>query len=179
MEVDGVVEIFARSETLHKVKYINYIGDGDTKTFKALLDSKPYGDELPITKKECIGHVKKRMDSRLRAAKKNNKGLGDKGPGKLTDASINDLSTYYGLAIVRNSDSVDAMKDAIWATFYHKCSTDENPQHDKCPPDESSWCKWKQAEANNVLLEYKHPAPLTSQVQEVIRSIYEDCRMIY
>jgi len=52
--------MFARSETLHEVKYINYIGDGDTKTFKALLDSKTYGDELSITKKECVGHVKKR-----------------------------------------------------------------------------------------------------------------------
>ena len=31
MEVDGVIEMFARSEILHEVKYINYIGDGDTK----------------------------------------------------------------------------------------------------------------------------------------------------
>ncbi|XP_032682124.1 uncharacterized protein LOC116849269 [Odontomachus brunneus] len=170
-KMDGVIEMFARSETLHEVKYINYIGD--TKTFKALLDSKPYGDELPITKEEYFGHVKKRMDFRLRAAKRNNKRLCGNGPGKLTDALINDLSTYYSMAIIHNSDSVDAMKDAIWATFYHKCSTDENPQHDKCPPGESSWCKWKQAEANNVL-EYEHPAPLTLQVQEVIRSIYED-----
>jgi len=40
-------------ETLDEVKYINYIGDCDTKTFKALLDSKTYG-ELPITKKSAL-----------------------------------------------------------------------------------------------------------------------------
>jgi len=119
-----VIEMFARSETLHEIKYINYISDGDTKTFKALLDSKSYEDELPIRKKECVRHVKKRMS--FRAAKKKDKGLGDKDSEKLTDVLINDLSTYYGLVIVRNSNSVNAMKDAIWATFYHKCLTDEN-----------------------------------------------------
>jgi len=43
---------------------------------------------------------------------KKNKGLDDKDPGKLSNV-LNDLSIYYGLTIVRNSDSVDAMKDAI------------------------------------------------------------------
>jgi len=37
------------------------------------------------------------MGSRLRTVKKKNKGFGGKGSGKLTDALINDLSTYYGL----------------------------------------------------------------------------------
>ncbi|EZA51520.1 hypothetical protein X777_09817 [Ooceraea biroi] len=34
MEMDAVVEMFLRSETLHNVKYSHYIGDGDSKTFK-------------------------------------------------------------------------------------------------------------------------------------------------
>ncbi|XP_018338387.1 PREDICTED: uncharacterized protein LOC108746244 isoform X2 [Trachymyrmex septentrionalis] len=34
MEVDGVLEMFQRSQELHDVKYASYIGDGDTKTFK-------------------------------------------------------------------------------------------------------------------------------------------------
>lgn len=52
MEVDGIVEIFQRSEELYGVKYANYIGDGDTKTFKSLLDVKPYGDDFIVKKKE-------------------------------------------------------------------------------------------------------------------------------
>ncbi|KAJ8936562.1 hypothetical protein NQ318_017028 [Aromia moschata] len=35
-------------------------------------------------KKECVGHVEKRMGTRLRNANKTNKGLGGRGPGKLT-----------------------------------------------------------------------------------------------
>ena len=70
MEVDGVLEMFHRSEDLHDVKYQYYIGDGDTKTFKALLDAQPYGKNVVVKKKECVLHVKKRMYRRAKEAKK-------------------------------------------------------------------------------------------------------------
>ncbi|KYN13319.1 hypothetical protein ALC57_14500 [Trachymyrmex cornetzi] len=44
MEPDAVVEMFSRSEALHNVKYAHYVGDGDSKTHKSLVDAKPYGD---------------------------------------------------------------------------------------------------------------------------------------
>ena len=97
MEVDGIIEMFTRFEELHNVKYTTYIGDGDTKTFKSLLDMQPYGDDLIVKKSKCVGHVKKRMRSRLRAGKKKTKGVGGKGVGKLTDKLIRDLTNYYGL----------------------------------------------------------------------------------
>ncbi|GFU94003.1 hypothetical protein TNCV_1202811 [Trichonephila clavipes] len=53
MEVDGMLRIFNRSEKLHNLKYSNYIGDGDTKTFNALSENKPYGDDHLIQKIEC------------------------------------------------------------------------------------------------------------------------------
>lgn len=84
MEVDGIIEMFLRSKDLHGVMYKSYIGGGDSKTFKWLLNEKPYGDELLVNKKECIAHVQKRMGSRLRNAKKSHKGIGGKGTGKLT-----------------------------------------------------------------------------------------------
>lgn len=71
MEVDGIVEIFQRSEELYGVKYANYIGDGDTKTYKSLLEIKPYGDDFTVQKKECVLHVKKRLYKRGLKAKKN------------------------------------------------------------------------------------------------------------
>lgn len=174
MEVDGVIEMFKRSVERFGVRYKNYIGDGDTKTFKSLIAENPYGDEFPVKKKECIGHVQKRMGSRLRSAKKKHAGIGGKGEGKLTDQLIRDLSTYYGLAIRRHSDSVTDMQNAIWATFNHKCSTDENPMHENCPPGMDSWCKWKRAEVEQKLDDYHHPPPLSSKVQEVLRPIYKE-----
>ena len=60
MEVQGVLEMFKRSEVLHKCKYSEYIGDGDTKTFKNLLESNPYTD-LVVQKLECVLHVSKML----------------------------------------------------------------------------------------------------------------------
>lgn len=69
MEVDAVIEMFQRSESLHNVKYVNYIGDGDSKTYKGIVVANPYGN-VPVAKKECIGHVQKRAGTRLRNVKK-------------------------------------------------------------------------------------------------------------
>ncbi|KAJ8936817.1 hypothetical protein NQ318_015284 [Aromia moschata] len=172
MEVDSILDMFKRSEEIFGVKYYNYIGDGDSKTFKAILDAAPYGEELVVKKSECIGHVQKRMGTRLRNVKKQQK-IG--GKGKLTDALIKKLSTYYGLAIRRNTHSVEEMKKAILATYFHLCSTDDNPNHSFCPDGEDSWCQWKKAEAlgaNKDLL--KHSEPLHPDVQKYILPIYED-----
>ncbi|XP_025995823.2 uncharacterized protein LOC113005069 [Solenopsis invicta] len=144
MEVEAIVEMFKRSETLHGVKYENYIGDGDSKTYSSILNAAPYED-ITVNKKECIGHVQKRMGTRLRECKKKNKGLG--GKGKLTGKMIDKLTVCYGLAIRRNYDSAENMKTAIWATHNHYSSTNENPKHDLCPAGAESWCEWQRAYA--------------------------------
>ncbi|XP_039307368.1 uncharacterized protein LOC120358202 [Solenopsis invicta] len=164
MEVDAVVEMFQRSETLHGMKYANYVGDGDSKTFKGILEKHPY-ENFEVKKKECIDHVQKRMGTRLR----NVKGLG--GKGKLTAKLIDELTIYYGLAIRRNPNSVKNMKNDIWATLFHKMSTDENPQHEKCS---ESWCDWKKAQAANSLATYHHKPPLPKEIFEAIKPIYEE-----
>lgn len=156
MEVDSVVEMFSRSEEKHGVKFVKYIGDGDSKTFKGVVDIDPYKGKPVVIKKECVGHVQKRMGSRLRKAKKSNTGIGGKGAGKLTDKVINELSLYYGLAIRRNPESVENMQNEVWATYFHKISTDSNPQHHFCPQGSSSWCKWRVAEAEGTLDEFQH-----------------------
>ncbi|KAJ8963128.1 hypothetical protein NQ318_018593, partial [Aromia moschata] len=77
MEVNGVKEVFQRSEEKHNVKYAQYIGDGDSKTFKAILDLDPYNNDPKVMKKERAGHVEKNAwGTRLRNAKKTNKRLG-------------------------------------------------------------------------------------------------------
>jgi len=99
------------------------------------------------------------MGTRLRNAKKNNKDIGGKDAGKLTDKLIGELMTYYDLAIRRHPNSVEEMKKAIWATYYHKSSSDNNPQHQNCPPGEESWCKWRKAEAEHTLENFRHNNP--------------------
>jgi len=175
MEIDAIVAMFLRSIEKHGVKYSTYVGDGDSKTFNGILKAEPYGHDSPVVKKECVGHVEKRMGTRLRNAIKNNKGISGKGAGKLTGKVIVEMTRFYGLAIRRHPESLEEMKKEIWATFYHKCSTDENPQHQNCPAGEGSWCKWRQAEATSLLDQFHHEkAPLSKEVQAVVKPIYED-----
>ncbi|GFV99014.1 uncharacterized protein TNCV_1509941 [Trichonephila clavipes] len=87
-------------------------GDGDCKAFDAVKKKNIYGNEYPIEKLECIGHVMKRMGTRLRRLKAQLKGqiLSDdkclSGKNRLTEHEIDNLQSYYGSAIRRNRSSV-------------------------------------------------------------------------
>ena len=176
MEVDSVKEMFGRSIEEYGVKYTRYIGDGDSATYKGLLDLNPY--DVEVQKLECYLHVKKRMGTRCRNLKKQIKNLGgrSKNTKKLTDQVINKLQKYYGLAITRHQDNVDEMYKEIWATFYHLSSTDENPNHENCPVGENSWCSYRRAEAQGMdLSKFKHDyLPLDKDVTKALEPIYTD-----
>lgn len=51
MKLDIIVKMFTRSIDKHSVKYLTYIGDGDSKTFKGILDAQPYGNNYVVVKK--------------------------------------------------------------------------------------------------------------------------------
>ncbi|GFW36045.1 uncharacterized protein TNCV_4929081 [Trichonephila clavipes] len=178
MEIQGASKIFQRSLSLHNVRYITYLGDGDCKAFDAVKKKNIYGNEYPIEKLECIGHVMKRMGTRLRRLKAQLKGqiLSDgkclSGKNRLTEHEIGNLQSYYGSAIRRNHSSVQNMRQTIWAIFLHKLSTDEYPQHGFCPIGEDSWCGFKKAEASGK--SYKHKNSLPVAVVEAMRPIFSD-----
>ena len=76
-------------------------------------------------KKECVGHVQKRVGTALRKLKKENKVIGGKGKLHVTDAMIDKLQNYYGIAIRSNSGDLEAMKSTIYACLFHVASSDE------------------------------------------------------
>ncbi|GFV50450.1 uncharacterized protein TNCV_2082011 [Trichonephila clavipes] len=178
MEVDGALSIFQRSVQRYDVRYTKYLVDGDSKAFDNIVKNEVYGNNCTITKLECIGHVMKRMGSRLRRFKAKMRGqkLSDGkvlcGKNRLTEASIDQLQTYYGLAIRRNLSSVKDMRQGIWAIFLHKISTDENPQHGFCPSGPDTWCRYKKAQLENKVYHHKHKLPVA--VVEAIRPIFRD-----
>ena len=83
-----------------------------------------------ILKHECVGHVKKRCSTHLSAMVKlpHFDGDGNRvrigGPGRLTKDHIDKLQEYYGLAIKRNTNDLQAMTEAVMAGPYHSVSTD-------------------------------------------------------
>ncbi|GFT52028.1 uncharacterized protein TNCV_4999191 [Trichonephila clavipes] len=115
MECRGVLSIFQRSETSRKACYTQYLGDGDSKGFLTIKEAKVYGD-TEVEKLECVGHVQKRMGTRLTNILKMSKGikLSDgkniSGRGRLTLKEVDSIQHYYGLAIRKNLSSVEDMK---------------------------------------------------------------------
>ncbi|GFW31260.1 uncharacterized protein TNCV_2578411 [Trichonephila clavipes] len=150
MECRGVLSIFQQSETSRKACYTQYLGDGDSKGFLTIKEAKVYGD-TEVEKLECVGHVQKRMGTRLRNILKMSKGikLSDgkniSGRGRLTLKEVDSIQHYYGLAIRKNLSSVEDVKRAIWAIYFHKLSTEDNPQHALCPLGEDSWCGYNRS----------------------------------
>ncbi|GFU78746.1 uncharacterized protein TNCV_1389891 [Trichonephila clavipes] len=88
-----VLSSFCKGYDSYKgVKY----GDGDTKTFNALSENKPYGDYHLIRKIECVGHVQKRMSTRLKKLKL------VYGKKKLSDGKTIGGKERFGLKINRH-----------------------------------------------------------------------------
>ncbi|GFS78880.1 uncharacterized protein TNCV_4341481 [Trichonephila clavipes] len=158
----------------------NYLGNSggmEVEAYKAVLESKPYKD-VNIEKLECVGHVEKRMGTRLRALKlklkgkklEDKKSLGDR--NRLTDAEIDKLQRYYGLAIRNNSGNLSAMKQAIWAIFFHKISTDLNPQHGLCPLGDDSWCGYNRSKLKGDTYKHEHNLPIA--IMHCIKKVFKD-----
>ncbi|GFW15047.1 uncharacterized protein TNCV_983391 [Trichonephila clavipes] len=102
-----------------------------------------YLDPHSNAKYECIGRIQKRVGTKLRKLKSKRKDLG--GRGKLTDAIIDKLQNYYGIAIRDNVNNLQGMRWAVIAAFFHCCSNAKQQMHGQCPVGPDSWCKCQQA----------------------------------
>lgn len=175
MEASGTCAIFGRSVELYNLRYTGFVGDGDTNTYKKVCDSKPYGD-MNIDKLECVGHVQKRVGTRLRSLKKSTKealpdGKKLSGKGRLTDVSIDKLQAYYGNAIRENKHDIVKMRQAVWAVFFHKGSSDENPVHNFC---DVKWCPFLKAKEKGNQYTHRTNQYLPSSVMDAIKPIWKD-----
>ena len=137
MEGAGALAIFTSSVQKHKLIYQNYIGDGDTSSFKEVSAGKPY-KEFGINPKqfECIGHVQKRLGKCLRELRKSQKNSPTplSGRGKLTDKVINSLQNFYGIVIRENQGQLYKMKKAVGAILYHCTNFEDNEKRQQfCP----------------------------------------------
>ncbi|GFT51769.1 uncharacterized protein TNCV_4440661 [Trichonephila clavipes] len=168
MEPVEAYRIFERSEDHRMLRYTDYYGDGDSKAFDAVKDI--YGKDS-VTKLECIGHIQKRVGTRLRKLKSRNKGLG--GEGKLTDGLINKLQNYYGIAIRSNIGNLEKMQSAVIAAFFHCCSSKHQPKHGQCPVGDKSWCKFQRAKASNIVYQDKSLG-LPQNIVNTIKPVYMD-----
>ena len=135
MEPVGTQVIFRRSEEPYKLRYLGFLGDGDSKAFSSMKNVDPVVYEgVDIQKYECCGHVQKRMGRHLMnkvsqlkqtSFQYNGKTVkGTSGKGKLSNAAIRKIQGHHGAAIQHNVNNVDKMKKDIWEHMTKK--------HDNC-----------------------------------------------
>ena len=85
------------------------------------------------------------------------------------------MSGYYGKAIRGHPGDLDAMRNAVFATFFHAESTDEDPHHSRCPVGSNSRCFYQRA-----LAAAEEPGshrdnlgtPLTRDVSRHVEEVY-------
>ena len=177
MEVEDAEILWNRSLE-RNLRYTTMVSDGDSKSFKHLTNKRVYGD-VELHKEECINHVAKRLGTALRklatSGKKAGVTLGGRGFGRLMQATIVKLTAYYGKAVRAHRGDLPAMTDAVWATFDHATSTDEKPQHGRCPVGPDSWCFYQKALATG-----QQPGPhrtnvgtpLSADVARHVKDVY-------
>ncbi|GFU50996.1 uncharacterized protein TNCV_4461891 [Trichonephila clavipes] len=151
MEVNAAAKLWERSESIG-FRYTTLLSDGDSKSFLELKERNVYGSETQIKKRRMYQPCK-RLGTALRQTVKDwrVKGvtLGGKKRGSLKEETIKKLTRYYTNAIRKNKGDVEVMKNAIYATLFHCMSTDQKPQHKKCPSGIDSWCFYKSSLARD------------------------------
>ncbi|GFV75614.1 uncharacterized protein TNCV_2240631 [Trichonephila clavipes] len=94
------------------------------------------------------------------------------GRGRLTDAEIDKLQRYYGLGIRNNTDNINSMKRVIWATYFHKTSTDAYLQHALRPTNEDTCCGYNREITTGEVYKHKNTSP--SEVLYCIKYVYRE-----
>ena len=91
----------------------------------------------------------------------------------MTDAMIDKMQNYYGIAIRANVGNLNAMKNSILASFFHCASSESRPLHQYCPVGPESWCKYQQDKNS-----YKHgsglPLPIIAKVKPIYQRLSDD-----
>ncbi|GFW69221.1 uncharacterized protein TNCV_1819751 [Trichonephila clavipes] len=162
MEPVGAYRLFERSCETRKLEYVELYGDGDSKSHLAVKDI--YGIDS-VRKYECIGHIQKRVGSKLRILKTKGKGL--EGKGKLSDSFIDKIQNYYGIAIRSNVGNLEEMQRAGVVAFYHCCSGKSITMHGQCPLGFESWCAYQRAQSAGKVFYDKNAGPSKNIINKI------------
>lgn len=76
----------------------------------------------------------------------------------------------YGVAIRANKHNLAKMKENVWAIYFHKLSTDQNPLHNTCTVN----CPYQKAKEEGKLHTFKHNNSLPAAVMEAIKPVFKD-----
>ncbi|GFW35520.1 uncharacterized protein TNCV_3071481 [Trichonephila clavipes] len=157
MESEGALRIFSRSLPNYNVRYVQYLGDGDSKGFLRVQESNIYGDEFPVEKEDGSKTESPKEQFKIHQAVRQQTDIWMRKADRCRNSSA---AKYYGLAIRRNvGKSVADMSKSIWAIYFINCRQMKNPQHALCPMGEESWCGYNKSIVSGEKYTHKHSLP--------------------
>lgn len=142
METDIILEGFCDAEKTHGVRYISFIGDGDSSVYSTLVQNVP-GWGRDIQKMECANHACKCYRGALEKVVQDNPSY--KGAGALTKTMRQKLVSGARSAIKmrsKESDRVKAIKRDLLNGPLHYFG-----QHSNCSPD---YCTTKRQQQQHL-----------------------------
>ena len=133
MESDIILEGFLAAEKQHGVRYINFVGDGDSSVYPTLVSNVP-GWGYSIKKQECTNHALKCYRASLKQLINDKPSY--KGKHKLTESMRQKLTKAARCVIIMRSKESDKHKAAAllqedimngplhYFGSHHKCKSD-------------------------------------------------------
>ena len=139
MEGAIAIKLWKRSIERNQLVYSTYIGDGDSSSYKRLVESNPYEDLESVRKEECLGHVKKRLKKHLKKTSQTSPAV--------TKSKVEQVGHLYALVVCRNTGkSAAEIQQALYTLIEHL-----GEQHSNCPSERDSWCYFARAVAERNL----------------------------
>ena len=135
MEGAIAVDLWNRSIPRNQLVYSTYIGDGDSSSFKRVVESKPYGSREVVRKEECLGHVQKRLKKNLVKKSKTSPGI--------PKSKVEKIGQLYALVVVQNrGKQPEDICQALRTMLGHL-----GEDHSNCPERTNSWCYFARGQA--------------------------------
>ena len=94
---------------------------------------------------------------------------------RLTDALINRLHNYFGIALRSNAKSElkpELKHQELLASMFHVASSRGENYHTYCPKTSDSWCQYHRDYINQNV--YKPGPGIANDVMKEIKTIYQD-----
>ena len=103
---------------------------------------------IEIKKFECVCHYQNLAETRLGNLKEKKR---LSAPGCLTDATIDRLQNYVGVAIRQIFRDLRNTKSSFLASLFHIASNNDNMYHyQHSPTGSNSWCKYNADRVSNT-----------------------------
>ena len=139
MEGAIAVDLWKRSVERNRLVYSTYIGDGDSSSYKRVVEAEPYEGLETVRKEECLGHVQKRLKKHLTKKSKTSSGI--------SKTKVERIGQLYALVVVQNRGKAsEDIKQALWTLVTHL-----GEDHATCPISTTSWCYYARGQAENAI----------------------------